>query len=208
MDSSANARLEILYRQCYPSLYRYALWALRDHHQAAAEEMGLSLWACQKRLQRIRKKLRAQRLGCTLLAAVLISALIALPAAGQKCLLPAGLTWQQVTDSAQIQSQLLDATLGADGLLTLSYSVSAWGTMHALGAERIVIWRQVDETSWVEALRYDETTAALWTPDGQHHSGQVRYQGWPATAYRVEVTLFAENDQGRDSRTWSKELRP
>lgn len=26
MDSSANARLEILYRQCYPSLYRYALW--------------------------------------------------------------------------------------------------------------------------------------------------------------------------------------
>ena len=176
--------------------------------QAAAEEMGLSLWACQKRLQRIRKKLRAQRLGCTLLAAVLLSALIALPAAGQKCLLPAGLTWQQVTDSAQIQSQLLDATLGADGLLTLSYSVSAWGTMHALGAERIVIWRQVDETSWVEALRYDETTAALWTPDGQHHSGQVRYQGWPATAYRVEVTLFAENDQGRDSRTWSKELRP
>ena len=95
-----------------------------------------------------------------------------------------------------------------DGLLTLSYSVSAWGTMHALGAERIVIWRQMDETSWVEALRYDETTAALWTPDGQHHSGQVRYQGWPATAYRVEVTLFAENDQGRDSRTWSKELRP
>ena len=159
-------------------------------------------------MQRIRKKLRAQRLGCTLLAAVLLSALIALPAAGQKCLLPAGLTWQQVTDSAQIQSQLLDATLGADGLLTLSYSVSAWGTMHALGAERIVIWRQVDETSWVEALRYDETTAALWTPDGQHHSGQVRYQGWPATAYRVEVTLFAENDQGRDSRTWSKELRP
>ena len=153
-------------------------------------------------------KLRAQRLCCTLLAAVLLSAVIALPAAGQKCLLPAGLTWQQVTDSAQIQSQLLDATLGADGLLTLSYSVSAWGTMHALGAERIVIWRQVDETSWVEALRYDETTSALWTPDGQHHSGQVRYQGWPATAYRVEVTLFAENDQGRDSRTWSKELRP
>jgi len=215
MDSSANARLETLYRQCYPSLYRYALWALRDHHQAeeavqetflsalpkaaevtaldrpegwlmqtvkhkvlhlrreqdrrrarmlpleeklpapdrlgqweesedaallwqqatqrlspqdaellrlvaleeqsqqaAAEEMGLSLWACQKRLQRIRKKLRTQRLGCTLLAAVLLSALIALPAAGQKCLLPAGLTWQQVTDSAQIQSQLLDATLG------------------------------------------------------------------------------------------------
>lgn len=170
--------------------------------------MGLSLWACQKRLQRIRKKLRAQRLGCTLLAAVLLSAVIALPAAGQKCLLPAGLTWQQVTDSAQMQSQLLDATLGADGLLTLSYSVSAWGIMHALGAERIVIWRQVDETSWVEALRYDETTSALWTPEGQHHSGQVRYQGWPATAYRVEVTLFAENDQGRDSRTWSKELRP
>ena len=113
-----------------------------------------------------------------------------------------------MTDSAQIQSQLLDATLGADGLLTLSYSVSAWGTMHALGAERIVIWRQVDETSWVEALRYDETTSALWTAEGQHHSGQVRYQGWPATAYRVEVTLFAENDQGRDSRTWSKELRP
>ena len=128
--------------------------------------------------------------------------------AGQKCLLPAGLTWQQVTDSAQIQSQLLDATLGADGLLTLSYSVSAWGIMHALGAERIVIWRQVDETSWVEALRYDETTSDLWTAEGQHHSGQVRYQGWPATAYRVEVTLFAENDQGRDSRTWSKELRP
>ena len=144
----------------------------------------------------------------TLLAAVLLSAVIALPAAGQKCLLPAGLTWQQVTDSAQMQSQLLDATLGADGLLTLSYSVSAWGIMHALGAERIVIWRQVDETSWVEALRYDETTSALWTPEGQHHSGQVRYQGWPATAYRVEVTLFAENDQGRDSRTWSKELRP
>ena len=151
-------------------------------------------------------KLRAQRLCCTLLAAVLLSALIALPAAGQKCLLPAGLTWQQVTDSAQIQSQLLDATLGADGLLTLSYSVSAWGTMHALGAERIVIWRQVDETSWVEALRYDETTAALWTAEGQYHSGQVRYQGWPATAYRVEVTLFAENDLGETAGRGAKNL--
>lgn len=44
MDSSANARLETLYRQCYPSLYRYALWALRDHHQAeeAVQETFLS----------------------------------------------------------------------------------------------------------------------------------------------------------------------
>ena len=30
-------------------------------HQAAAERLGLSLWSCQKRMQRIRKKLRAQR---------------------------------------------------------------------------------------------------------------------------------------------------
>lgn len=310
MDGQTNVQLDRLYRQCYPSLYRYALWALRDHHQAeeavqeaflsalpkaaevtaldrpegwlmqtvkhkilhlrrdqarhqartvpleetlpapdhlgrwedqedaarlwqqatrplspqdaellrlvaveeqsqqtAAEEMGLSLWACQKRLQRIRKKLRTQRLGCTILAAVLLSAVIAVPAAGQKCLLPAGLTWQWVTDSAQIQSQLVDAVLGENGLLTISYSVSAWGTMDALGAEQVVIWRQVGET-WVEALRYDEATQALWAAEARDHSGQIRYQGWPATAYRVEVTLFAENDQGRDSRTWSKEFNP
>ena len=30
-------------------------------HQAAAERLGLSLWSCQKRKQRSRKKLRAQR---------------------------------------------------------------------------------------------------------------------------------------------------
>ena len=42
MDSSANARLEILYRQCYPSLYRYALWALRDHHQAEEAVQAVS----------------------------------------------------------------------------------------------------------------------------------------------------------------------
>ena len=48
MDSSANARLEILYRQCYPSLYRYALWALRDHHQAEEAVQETFRIACTK----------------------------------------------------------------------------------------------------------------------------------------------------------------
>ena len=36
--------------------YAGQLW-----EKAAAERLGLSLWSCQKRMQRIRKKLRAQR---------------------------------------------------------------------------------------------------------------------------------------------------
>ena len=106
--------------------------------------------------------------------AALLSAVIALPAAGQKCLLPAGLTWQQVTDSAQIQSQLLDATLGADGLLLMpSFNLAV-----KTAAERAAVWDRASApatTGWLS--EFFRQMPGTFRSDHQSHAVAARGAG-------------------------------
>lgn len=136
----------------------------------------------------------------TFLIAALLAALIAVPVAGQRNSLPAGLTWQTVDDSAQIEGEVMDALVTKDGEISVIYRVSGKGEVQALGAEEISIWRQVGE-DWIEAVRYDETNPALLKTGETTYGGEVVYQGRPGGVYRVEMTVFVENQAGRDIRT-------
>lgn len=139
-------------------------------------------------------------IGRTFLVAALLAALIAIPVAGQRSSLPAGITWQTVDDSAQIEGEVMDALVKKDGEISVIYRVSGKGEVRALGAEEISIWRQVGE-DWIEAVRYDETNPALSKTGESTYGGEVVYQGRPGGVYRVEMTVFVENQAGRDTRT-------
>ena len=150
----------------------------------------------EKPVSKKKKKL----IGRTFLIAALLAALIAVPVAGQRNSLPAGLTWQTVDDSAQIEGEVMDALVTKDGEISVIYRVSGKGEVQALGAEAISIWRQVGE-DWIEAVRYDETNPALSKTGEMTYGGEVVYQGRPGGVYRVEMTVFVENQAGRDTRT-------
>mgnify|MGYP004517332541 FL=1 len=139
-------------------------------------------------------------IGRTFLVAALLAALIAIPVAGQRSSLPAGLTWHTVDDSEQIKGEVMDVLVTKDGEISVIYRVSGKGEVRALGAEEISIWRQVGE-DWIEAVRYDETNPALSKTEKSTYAGEVVYQGRPGGVYRVEMTVFVENQAGRDTRT-------
>lgn len=150
----------------------------------------------EKPIPRKKKK----RIGRIVLIAAVLAALIAVPVAGQRSALPVGVTWNTIEDSAQIAGEVMEATANDAGEITVTYHVSGKGEVRALGAEEISIWKQVGGT-WIEAVRYDETNPALWKAGEDSYGGQIVYQGRPGGVYRVELTVFAENQAGRDSRT-------
>ena len=150
----------------------------------------------EKLIPRNKKK----RIGRIVLIAAVLAALIAVPVAGQRSTLPAGVTWNTIEDSAQIAGEVMEATANDAGEITVTYHVSGKGEVRALGAEEISIWKQVGG-AWIEAVRYDETNPALWKAGEENYGGQIIYQGRPGGVYRVELTVFAENQAGRDSRT-------
>lgn len=177
-SKAAKQKFDLVYRQMDGELYP-------EVKQTEEKPMGGK-----------KKKL----MGRTFLVAALLAALIAIPVAGQRSVLPAGITWQTVDDSAQIEGEVMDALVKKDGELSVIYHVSGKGEVRALGAEEISIWRKVGE-NWIEAVRYDETNPALSKTGEMTYGGEVVYQGRPGGVYRVEMTVFVENQAGRDTRS-------
>lgn len=133
-----------------------------------------------------------------LVAAVLLAVLVAVPVAGQDGFVQFRSGWQ-AEDSPQIKGQIMESLTGEDGEIVLWYYVSGRGQVKALGAEEITVWRKVDGL-WLEAVRYDRNTPGLWAEGVQDFGGKVIYRGLPGE-YQVEITVFAENERGYDTRS-------
>lgn len=84
--------------------------------------------------------------------------------------------------------------------LSLRFALSGKGAVTALGVEELTVWHW-ENGAWLEALRYAQRPPAFGTETSRDYGGALRYQGWPGETYRVQITLFAETEQGTDRRS-------
>ena len=72
--------------------------------------------------------------------------------------------------------------------------------MTQIGAERIVIYYRVGG-SWVVADSLDKDDTGMSTGNAYYYGNTIYYNGVSGTDYQIEITIFAEDSSGYDSRT-------
>lgn len=104
---------------------------------------------------------------------------------------------------ARGSAQIAVTSIGVYSKLTkiiVEASVHGNGIMDKLGTESIYVWRQVDD-GWllVDSLREDDDEEDMYSENTTAHMADYYFDSMAGVAYRVDVTLFAENDEGRDT---------
>ena len=101
--------------------------------------------------------------------------------------------------SDQIQYYDMAASTSA-GSIDVEFSVMGTGMMDKLGCQSIYVYRK-DGTSWVYAGGRTEGYTGMTRTQKSYYSNTISLSGTAGTQYRVEVTIFAENSAGRDTRS-------
>lgn len=102
--------------------------------------------------------------------------------------------------SEQISSYTTSATPLSDGDIKISFKVYGTAMMDELGAEEITVYRH-SGSNWVEVDYYDRNDSGMTSTNTSRHSGSVTFNGTSGVEYKVEITIFAEDENGYDSRT-------
>lgn len=150
-----------------------------------------------------RKKSRRRWGRWVFLAAVLL-ALAIIPAAGLSAFSSPQDPWQ-TDQSAQLSGHSMGVEPVGQGAFDIRFAVTGRGTMQALGAEEIVV-EQLVQGRWLETARFTQDTTPLWAEGRQTYQSQLRYQGWAGEVYRVKITIFAQDETGRDQRSQTFQL--
>lgn len=101
--------------------------------------------------------------------------------------------------SDQISAYDIGVTTSS-GSIDVEFSVMGTGMMDKLGCQSIYVYRK-DGTSWVYAGGRTESSTGMSKTNKAGHSNTISLSGTAGTQYRVEVTIFAENSAGRDTRS-------
>ena len=102
--------------------------------------------------------------------------------------------------SEQLTSYSINVKPIGGGRLAISFSVDGTGKMTRIGAKRIVVHQKVGGT-WALANSLDQDDAGMISNNSYYHGNTIYYNGISGEEYRVEVTIFAEDASGSDSRT-------
>jgi len=102
--------------------------------------------------------------------------------------------------SDQIDGYEIDISKKGNGNISIYFLVESNSNMDYLGAENIVIDRQSGE-NWIRVASYDRNDYGLSRKNAKRFENNVVFSGTSGVRYRVEVTIFAENASGYDSRT-------
>lgn len=100
--------------------------------------------------------------------------------------------------SAQIKLYWMDVTT-SPGNIIIQFSITGHTTMKKIGCESIQIDAKWGD-SWIPVQSLDEDDEGM-SRAGVAHKNTIYCPGSAGWEYRVVVTLFAENDAGRDTRT-------
>ena len=88
------------------------------------------------------------------------------------------------------------------GYFAVFFSVTGAGKANKIGCESIYVYKMVD-FDWVlvkkETKLEDDT--GMSKEDAYHYSNSIRCNWERGVTYKIEVTIFAENSKGRDTRS-------
>ena len=101
--------------------------------------------------------------------------------------------------SDQISSHNVEAVATGGGAFEVYFNVYGTGKMTCLGAESIVI-REKSGSVWRVVETYDRDDSGMTSSNAFVHAATLYHNGTSGTEYMIEVTLFAENASGYDSR--------
>lgn len=105
----------------------------------------------------------------------------------------------EARSSAQIGTYEMSVISGA-GKLATEFVVTGNGAMNKLGCQSIYVYRKTD-SGWTYVTHLLEDDEGMSKTDSGYHSNVIYIDCTAGVEYKVVVTIFAENDAGRDART-------
>lgn len=105
----------------------------------------------------------------------------------------------QTRASDQISSYSINITANT-GSIKVKISVSGTGTMDKIGCESIEIYKKVG-SRWDYVTSLDEDDTNMSNTNIHAHAQSFYFDTVKNVEYMVSVVIFAENDDGRDTRS-------
>ena len=130
-----------------------------------------------------------KRLSVIFFLGLLLCNLLAIPAAAA-----------DMRASEQILGHSATVAATGDGEIAVNFSVSGRSKMDEIGAETIRIYAQSGR-QWILVKSYYSDDDGMSSADTNYFSNTIYYSGIAGTYYKVDITVFAENSAGSDSRT-------
>ena len=105
----------------------------------------------------------------------------------------------ETRSSVQINSYSMTVT-PVTNTLNVKFSVTGNGIMNKLGCESIKVYEQ-SGSRWVLTETWDEDDTGMSRSNSYAQVNTIYCDGETDVEYKVVVTIFAENDAGRDTRS-------
>ena len=101
--------------------------------------------------------------------------------------------------SDQISLYWMD-TIVTKGAVNIEFSITGKGLSNKLGCESIYLYEK-SGSAWIYAYSRTENDPGMSNVNKGNHANTISLKGIAGVEYKVVVTVFAENDAGRDTRT-------
>lgn len=105
----------------------------------------------------------------------------------------------EARSSAQIAAYQMSVISGS-GKLATEFVITGNGAMNKLGCQSIYVYRKTD-SGWTYVTHVLEDDEGMSKPNSSYHSNTIYIDCTAGVEYKVVVTVFAENNAGRDTRT-------
>jgi len=102
--------------------------------------------------------------------------------------------------SDQIRDYYIDAYACGGGQIEIDFYVKGNSQMQRLGAFDIAIYEK-SGSSWSVKRTYSEFSDGMAVNNASEYSNSIFYDGTVGATYKVEVTIFARNSAGTDTRS-------
>ena len=106
-------------------------------------------------------------------------------------------SFASVKASDQIRNYIMDVK-SDNRKIYIDFSVGGTGSMNQIGCESIYIY---ESSSGHLVESFDENDAGMSRSNSFKYANMITADCEVGTRYRVEVTIFAENSAGRDTRS-------
>ncbi len=100
--------------------------------------------------------------------------------------------------SDQISSYRME-TIVTKGAIHVEFSITGKNLTDKLGCQSIFLYEKVG-SSWKLIAEKDEDDAGMSNTNQINHANTITFAGTAGVEYKVIVTVFAKNSEGRDAR--------